>query len=113
MSGDSALVFTDTVIPRFAVSYARAHPGERPLDPDEETNADPETSATADVDVLDTFGPYLTYEYHADIERRGQGLWHMTRRGVLDLRSGKQARVSELFGIDAARRIVDAGRRPV
>jgi len=109
-SGDSVAVFADTIIPRVATAYARSHPDERPLEPNEEGEANPSTSATAEVDILDVFGPYLSYEYHVDIDLpRGQP-WHATRRGVIDLRSGKSARLADLFGAETGRRLEAAGR---
>ncbi|MGH7620900.1 MAG: hypothetical protein ACREMU_01040, partial [Gemmatimonadaceae bacterium] len=82
----------------------------RPLDPDEDGDADPPTSATAELDVLDVAGPYLSYEYRVDVTSRGAHAWHATRRGVLDLRTGKSVRVAELFGDSAGTRITTAGR---
>jgi hypothetical protein len=110
LTGDSTVVFADTTVPRVASSYARAHPDEQPLSPNEEGEADPATSATAEVDILDVFGPYLSYEYHVDIDLPGRRTWHSTRRGVLDLRSGKPASVSDLFGPSAGRRLESTGR---
>lgn len=110
VTGDSAVVFADTTVPRVASAYARAHPDEEPLGPNEDGAADPATSATAEVDVLDVFGPYLSFEYHVDIDLPGRRPWHSSRRGVLDLRSGKQATVSDLFGVSAGRRLESMGR---
>ena len=111
VSGDSAVVFADTTVARVANAYARAHPDEDPLRPDDDGAADPATSATAEVDVLDVFGPYVSFEYRVDIDLPGRQPWHSTRRGVLDLRSGKPASVAELFGSAAAGRIESSGRR--
>jgi len=111
LTGDSTVVFTDTAVARVASAYARAHPDERPLDPDEDGADDPATQATAEVDVLGVFGPYVSYEYHFDVAQPGRAPWHSTRRGVLDLRSGKQTTVSDLFGSPAAERVEALGRR--
>ena len=111
LTGDSAIVFSDTVVENIADAYARAHPDERPLAPTDEGDPDPATSATAQVDILDVFGPYVSYEYHVDIELPGHHPWHSTRRGVVDLRSGQSARVSDLFGDAVGRQIESAGRR--
>src|SRR5207302_5032831 len=105
LSGDSALVFSDTTVPRLATAYAGSHPDERPLGPNEEGGANPATSVTAEVDILDVYGPFLSFEYHVDIELAGRSPWHSTRRGVLDLRSGKEQRVADLFGGDVGRRL--------
>ena len=110
VSDDSLVVLADTTVPRLAVAYAKAHPDERPLDPDEDGDADPPTSATAELDVLEVFGPYLSFEYHVDVTSPGAHAWHATRRGVLDLRTGKSVRVADLFGDSTAARITSAGR---
>lgn len=110
MTGDSTLVFADTVVPRMATAYADAHPGERPLRPDEDGEADPATSITAEFDILDVFGPYLSYEYHLDVEVPGKRLWHSTRQGVIDLRVGRGMRAEHLFGLDVGSRLVATAR---
>ncbi len=110
VSGDSVMVFADTTVPRVAMAYAHAHPDERPLDPDENGADDPSTSATAELDVLNVHGPYLSYEYHVDLTMPGRAPWHATRRGVIDLRSGRSATVPELFGDSAASRIATQAR---
>jgi len=111
LTGDSALILADTTVPRIATAYARAHPGERRLDPDEETGEDPPNSATAELEVLELFGPYASYEYHADVDLENGRPWHMTRRGVVDLRSGRHASVDELLGRAAGQRVTELGRR--
>ena len=111
LTGDSSLVFADTVVPRMAAAYARAHPDERPLSPDEDGEADPSQQATAELDILDVFGPFLSYEYHLDVSTRGGNSWHATRRGVVDLRSGKPSGVRELFGAANGDRVI-ADRPP-
>ncbi|MDB4876842.1 MAG: hypothetical protein JWM41_3288 [Gemmatimonadetes bacterium] len=111
VTGDSALVFADTTVPRIAAAYARAHPDERPLAPNDEGSAQPSTSATAEVDILDVDGPYLSYEYHVDVGLPNRRPWHSTRRGVLDLRSGREARVADLFGEATGIRVAANGRR--
>lgn len=107
VSGDSTMVFADTMVPRVAMAYARAHPDERPLEPDDDVNDDPSTSATAELDILAVHGPYLSYEYHVDLTTPGHAPWHTTRRGVIDLRSGRSATVADLFGDTAAARIAN------
>jgi hypothetical protein len=110
-TGDSVVVFTDTTVNRSAAAYARAHPDERPLRPDEEGDGDPETSATSQIDVLEVLGPYVSFEYHVDVDVAGTVPWHATRRGVLDLRTGSPTTVAELFGNTIGQAISDSGRR--
>lgn len=110
LTGDSSLVFADTVVPRMAAAYARAHPDEKPLSPDEDGEADPSQQATAELDILDVFGPFLSYEYRLDVNTRGGNSWRATRRGVVDLRSGKPSGVRDLFGAANGDRVIAAGR---
>jgi hypothetical protein len=111
ITGDSVVVFNDTAVSHIADIYARTHPDERPLGPDEETEGDPATSATAELDILDVFGPFLSYEYHVDIKLPRQRLWHATRRGVLDLRTGNSASLSEVVGAASSGRLTDSAKR--
>ena len=110
VAGDSALIFQDTIIPRIARQYASAHPADRRLAPEEDGSEDPSTQATADLQVIDVHGPYLSYEYHVDLQTRGADPWHFTRRGVIDLRSGRSARVSDIFPPSVATALVDSGK---
>ena len=111
ITGDSTILFADTAVSHVAAIYARTHPDERPLGKDEEGVANPQTSATAQLDILDVFGPYLSYEYHVDIRLPGRDDWHTTRRGVLDLRNGKETDPGDLFGAARGREIADVARR--
>jgi hypothetical protein len=111
LTGDSTLVFADTMVPRMAKTYAATHPDERPLRPDEDGEADPATSITAEFDILDMFGPYLSYEYHLDVEMPGKRAWHSTRQGVVDLRTGRAQRPEDLFGLANGARLVADARR--
>lgn len=111
LTNDSIAVFVDTIVPRLAREYARGHPDEQPLAPNEDGEANPSTQATAEVDVLDVFGPFLSYEYHVDVDVEGSRPWHTTRRGVLDLRSGKEAGLADVAGLADAGRVSAEGRR--
>ena len=111
MTGDSTVVFSDTTVSHVADIYARTHPDERPLAPDDEGEANPATSATAELDILDVFGPFLSYEYHVDIELPRRTPWHSTRRGVLDLRTGKPSGIGDLIGPARAQVMVARARR--
>jgi hypothetical protein len=110
LTGDSVVMFSDTTVSHIATIYARTHPDERPLGPDEETEGDPATSATAQLDILDLFGPFLSYEYHVDIQLPRQRPWHTTRRGVVDLRTGKPSTLADLVGSAQSIRLADSAR---
>ena len=110
VTGDSALVFEDSVVPGLAKAYGAANPAARPLGPNEELADDPSASTTAEVTILGVHGPYLSYDYHVDIEGNGPSSWHATRRGVLDLRNGRPATVAGLFGRATASRIAREAR---
>ena len=109
-TNDSLMVFVDTAAPRAAARYAEANPSARPLAPDEEGAEDPPVATTAEVDVLDVYGPYLSFEYHIDVHDPNSDAWHSTRRGVLDLRNGKTVTLRELFGATEGQRLSEAGR---
>ncbi|MDQ3998272.1 MAG: hypothetical protein M3303_14790 [Gemmatimonadota bacterium] len=110
VSGDSTLVFEDSVVPGMARSYAAANPLARRLRPEEDDADEPATSTTAEVTVLDVHGPYLSYDYHVDVEGATGPSWHATRRGVLDLRTGVPATLATLFGDAAAGRVARQAR---
>lgn len=109
--GDSVLVFEDTLVPRLARRWAAEHPDARLLEPTEPEAEDPLAAVTADLAVIAVHGPYLSYEYHADIEDETREPWHTTRRGVVDLRSGRRVTLADLFGRALAERTIAAGRR--
>lgn len=99
-TGDSVLVFTDSLVPRIALEYARTHPDDRRLGPDEDPGEEPEISATATIDLGIAHGPFMSYALHTDVERADKPLWHASRRGVIDLRTGHDASVADVVGRD-------------
>ncbi len=106
--GDSVELFADTLVPRYALAYAKAHPDEAPLLKDEETADRPRTSVTADLEVLGVHGPYISFEYRTDMDvtgERNNADRHTARRGVIDLRTGHAVTVATLFGREAAQRV--------
>lgn len=111
VSGDSSLVFRDTTIEGIERWYTHTHPHDRPLDPnDDSDDNDPHVSATSELDLLDQFGPYVSYEYRADLTLDAGNEWHIARRGVLDLSGARDVSVHDLFGDTAARTVIDKGR---
>ena len=110
VSGDSSLVFRDTTIEGIERWYTRTHPHDQPVDPDDDSDDnDPRVSATSELDLLDQFGPYVSYEYRADLTLDAGDEWHIARRGVLDLRRARDASVHDLFG-DTAQTLIAKGR---
>lgn len=110
LHGDSTVVFEDSIVPRLAREYAHAHPGAQLLRPDEDGSEDPSLQAMADLQVVDVHGPYVSFDYHVDVAKRGAPSWHTTRRGVIDLRAGRPARVSDLFPPLVASALIDSGK---
>ncbi|MES2178905.1 MAG: hypothetical protein V4550_13670 [Gemmatimonadota bacterium] len=100
-TGDSIRVFTDSVVPALARAYARAHPDDHRIGPDEEPDDEPDLRATATLEVEATHGVFVSYSLHTDVERIGEPLWHMSRRGVLDLRHGSPAVLASIAGPEA------------
>jgi hypothetical protein len=109
-TGDSMEIFHDTVVPTLADRYQRAHPDLEPLGPDEDPNEDAATSATADVTVLGVHGPYLSLEYQVDTTGSGDDVWRTTRHGVIDMRTGTPATLSDIIGPEQARTITGRAR---
>jgi len=110
LSGDSAVVFDDTTISGIARWYGRSHPSDRPLEDDDEAPTDPHVSATSDFSVLSEHGPFVSFEYRADLSVSGSEQWHVARRGVIDLRDGRQQPVADLFGERNGGYVVRRGR---
>lgn len=109
ITGDSAILFRDTTILGLDRWYARAHPDDQPLEPDEELDDTPHVSATSRFDIIDQFGPYVSYGYRADLIVTGGDEWHLSRRGVLDIRHGGDATLASLFGDSTARALRKEG----
>jgi hypothetical protein len=103
ITGDSVLVFEDTVVPRLAALYARLHPEDVPLQPTDEASENPLWQATTTIDLVELHGPFLSYTLHADVERDDAAPWHTTRRGVIDLSTGRPASLARVAGGDLAR----------
>ena len=111
LTGDSLSVFEDTIVSREADEYAAAHPTERLLGPEDEGSEEPRSSATSEALLLDVFGPYLAYEYRADVDVFGGRDLHASHRGMVDLRTGRRTTLTSLFGRPAADSLTSAGRR--
>lgn len=101
-TGDSVVVYSDSIVPELARQYARAHPDDHRLGNDEEPDDPATISATATLDLGAPRGPFVSYALHTDVERRGDPLWHTSRRGVIDLRTGRSATVADVAGSEAA-----------
>jgi hypothetical protein len=110
VSDDSALVFDDTTITGIARWYGRTHPSDHPLEEDEEPAAEPHVSAQSELNTIAQHGPYLSYEYKADLTVSGSEEWHTARRGVLDLRNAAAPTVAEIFGDRNGQYILRRGR---
>ena len=111
LSGDSVAIFEDTTAASLERWYREDHPNDPRVAAEEDVSEHPIVEATAEIELLDVFGPYQSYEYHVDGVIQGGAEWHVTRRGVLDLKKGTQVRIAALFGDTAAKRIVAEGQR--
>jgi hypothetical protein len=99
---DSLLIYQDTIVPRIARLYARLHPDDTPLAPDEDESDDPLWTAATTLDLDDVAGPFASFSLHTDVERDDAPLWHTSRRGVIDLRSGGSATLADVAGSASA-----------
>ena len=111
ITGDSAIIYEDSIVPDLARAYGVRHPAERPLAPDEEASESPRSMATVEVEVLGLIGPYLSVAYHSDTHLEQGEEYHSTRHGVIDIRAGAPTTIARLFGAAAADTIIARGRR--
>ena len=110
LSGDSTVIYRDTVVGPIAAAWERRHPNAPRLAPDEPAEDNPDTRAIAEIEFLDLHGPWLSLELHVDVDGRTAPHAHDTRRAVADLRTGRAATLAELFGSGTARSVAAAGR---
>lgn len=109
ITGDSTELLSDGEVAELADRFAREHPDERPLGADEEGAENPRTSAMAELHLMDVHGPFASYEHLTDIDVRGGASRHAAHGGVVDLRTGEERSVRDLFGVAEEQRIVPLG----
>lgn len=98
VSGDSVLLFQDTVVAHLARLYGRLHPEDVPLRPNDEPSDEPLWTATSTLALEEIAGPFVSFSLHTDVERDDAPLWHTSRRGVLDIRTGRPATLAAVTG---------------
>ena len=103
VTGDSLLVYEDTIVPRLAARYARLHPNDVRIQPNDDASDDPLWRVTTTIDLAEVHGPFLSFSLHADVERDDADPWHTSRRGVIDLTTGRPAALERIVGGDVAR----------
>lgn len=111
ITGDSAIIYEDSVVPALSRQYGTRHPTEGRLAPDEEANESPRSMATVEVEVLGLVGPFLSVAFHSDTHLEQGEEYHSTRHGVIDVRDGAPTTIARLFGAAAADTIIARGRR--
>ena len=99
-TGDSVLDYRDSIVPRLAIEYASKYPDDHRIAPDDDTDESPLWNAASTLDLDDVHGPFLSYTVHTDVERESAPLWHTSRRGVIDLRTGHAATLADVAGAD-------------
>jgi hypothetical protein len=119
LTGDSALVFADPVVPRLAAAYAAAHPAVRLLDADESPPAPDDVdgeahpappAAETSVALVAAHGPYLSVEQRTSGAADASGGGDALVRRVVDLRTGVETSLATLFGPAAGARVARVGR---
>ena len=98
VTGDSLLLYQDTVVSQLAKLYGRLHPDDSPLRPNDEPNDDPIWTVTSSLALDEIAGPFVSFSLHTDVERDDAPLWHTSRRGVLDIRTGRPATLAAVTG---------------
>src|SRR5215210_4117032 len=67
-TGDSAVIYDDTVVVQMAADYRRRHPRAPMLGPDDDPDDNIEVSAVGETDILNVLGPYVAIEHRVSIE---------------------------------------------
>jgi hypothetical protein len=123
LTGDSALVFADPTVPRLAARHAARHPDAHLLNPDERADAEDDEGApgaSTTVALAGAHGPYLSLEQQTEVsadateagdDRAAAEHPDVHRRRVVDLRTGREAGLVDLFGPATAALVAAAGRR--
>ena len=112
VSGDSVVIWRDTLVLSMAVAWGRAHPRSVPLGPDDEESDHPARRATVDVGLLGVHGRWLSIRAHHDVELAVPTLTHRTDRATVDVGTGRGATLRSLVGdLQATRVLRDGGRQ--
>ena len=101
-TGDSVLVYRDTLVPHFAREYARLHPAATRLALGDEPDNEPAWRATATLDLGVTHGAFISFSIHTDVVRDGTPLWHTSRLGMLDLHGNRVASLADVVGAESS-----------
>jgi len=112
-SKDSSLLFSDSTVMKEASLWKKANPTAAPIESDDEdAPTDPRTIVRDEIEIVDVHGPFLTFRQIVDIDVEGRSAHtHAGRRVVVDVRTGKLASLTALFGASEAARIISAGEQ--
>lgn len=111
---DSVLLFADSTVEIEAARWRRAHPTAEPLDAEDDApSANPSTSVSDDLEILEVHGPYISLTHVLDVDVPDSTRHrHAGRRMVIDVRTGTRPPLSALVGdAEAARVVTDARER--
>jgi hypothetical protein len=108
-SGDSAMIYDDTVIVRMANDYRRRHPRAPILGPDDDPYDVIDVSAVGETDILNVLGPYVALEHRISIERPDEHSEDDTTRAVIDIRTGKPVELDRVLRDSTVREAAGEG----
>jgi len=108
-SGDSAVIYDDTVIVRMANDYRRRHPRAPLLGPDDDPYDVIDVSAVGETDILNVLGPYVALEHRISIERPDEHSEDDTTRAVIDIRTGKPVELDRVLRDSTVREAAGEG----
>lgn len=89
-TGDSAVIFEDSVVAAMAADYQKTHPRQAMLAPHEDPDEEVDIAAVGETDVLNVLGPYVALENRLSVGRVAGEDQEDTTRTVVDIRSGKR-----------------------
>ena len=109
VSGDTTLVFADSVVLREAMAYIRAHPTAERLD-DDDPVPDDARSLESSIAPLDVVGTTIGLELHTD-RTVGELGTHDTYRATIDLETGRRLTMRDLMAPRAASATIATAQR--
>ncbi len=111
ITGDSTVIWRESRVLSAAVAWGQLHPDAVPLGPDDDEEHRARRRQTVDVALLGVHDRWLSIRTHEDIESEHESLKHQTTRAVIDVSTGNQASLGDLFGPDESLHILADGER--
>jgi len=107
-TGDSTMIYDDTLVVALAASYRKEHPYARMLNPEEDPDEDVGLTAVGETDILNVLGPYLALEHRVFVDHPDRQQ-DDTTRAVIDVRNGKIVELTKVMSDPAVQEAAGKG----